>query len=130
MSKQVPVGLERIIYRAATDPGFLAALLRDREAAVTPMGLRASERALLRAVPEAQLRAAVAGVDVSEDNLARRVFLGAVAASAATVAAASTLGCGDDVSKGIRPDMPSDGGKDTVEVKEAAPAPTGIRPGG
>ncbi len=56
-----------------------------------------------------------------------------MAASATTVAAAATLGCGDDVSKGIRPDMPQstqDGGSDTVEVKESGPAPTGIRPGG
>ena len=134
MGKQVPVGMERILYLAATDASFFQALLQDREAATATLGLRPSERAVLLAVPENQLRAAILGVDVSAGNLARRAFMGAVAASAATVAAATTLGCGDDVSKGIRPDMPPSardgGGKDTVEVKETGPAPTGIRPGG
>ena len=133
MGKHVPVGMERIIYLAATDPGFYQALMDDRVAAAKGMGLRASERAVLFTVPVAQLRAAIEGVDASESNVARRAFLGAVAASATTVAAAATLGCGDDVSKGIRPDMPppsKDGGPDTVEVKESGPAPTGIRPGG
>ena len=132
MGKQVPVGMERIIYLAATEPGFHEALMADREAATEGLGLRASERAVLLAVPTAQLQAAIEGVDVSEPNVARRAFLGAVAASAATVAATATLSCGDDTSKGIRPDMPpqKDGGADTVKVKESGPAPTGIRPGG
>ena len=137
MSKQIPVGMERVLYLAATDRAFFAALFADRAAAVEAYGmvLRDTERSMLESIPVAQLRSAIAGLDSSPKNLRRRTFMAAVAASAATVAAAGTLGCGDDdVSKGIRPDMPqqnSDGRSDTVEVKnDGGPAPTGIRPGG
>ena len=91
----VPVGVERVLYTAATDPEFKVALLRDRHAAARARGLRLrpSEEAMLRLAPAAQLEGAIARLDTSPRNVQRRTFMAAVAASAAAMAAAA---CGDD----------------------------------
>jgi hypothetical protein len=132
----VPVGMERVIYAAAVDPAFCEALLRDREAAVRERGftLRDSELAMLRAVPEAHLRAAVESVDPSAQNLERRSFLRVVAAGAITLAAGDT-GCGgaDTGTRpggdaGVRPDTAGIR-PDAVPVDAPPPQPAGIRPG-
>ena len=106
---RVPVGMERVLYLAATDQAFRQELEADPEGAIAARGLtlRPSELAMLRAVPLEQLLRSVGHVDASPENLKRRSFLRAVAASAVTVAAADAIaGCSDeDVSKGIRPDM-------------------------
>ncbi len=148
MNRRVPVGVERVLYMAATDPAFREALMADRAGAVQRAGLplRDSELALLAAVPRPQLQAAIDGMDTTQTNVQRRTFMRVVAASAATVASATALGCSEDVATGIRPDMKDDtstqvdasddsgedaGASDTVK----APPPegmagTGIRPGG
>jgi len=148
MSRRVPVGVEKVLYLAATDEGFRQALMEDRARAVQQRGLslRDSELALLAAVPDPQLRVAIDGMDTTPRNVQRRTFMRVVAASAATVAAAEALGCSDDnVATGIRPDMGDDankiedageeagkdGVKDTVQApKTEGMAGTGIRPGG
>jgi len=116
----VPVGVERALFVAAGDPVFREALLRDRDAAVRERGmiLRDSEAALLRAAPAGQLEAFVDSLDVSPANIERRAFMGAVAASAAAMAAGAA-GCSDDDVKldskvgfdsaGVRDQMPTDG---------------------
>ncbi len=87
-------GIERAVYLAATDRAFRDALLKDRTAAVAERGIKLSDSELgvLRATPEAQLQAAIDGVDVSEDNLRRRSFLRAVAVSAAALSVGQPLG--------------------------------------
>ena len=143
MSRRLPVGVEKVLYLAATDEGFRQALMEDRARAVQQRGLslRDSERALLAAVPDQQLRVAIDGMDTTPRNVQRRTFMRVVAASAATVAAAEALGCSDDATAGIRPDMGDDankiedagkdGVKDTVQApKTEGMAGTGIRPGG
>lgn len=142
---EVPVGVERVLYLAASDPEFHAALFADRRAALVKRGcrLRPEEEAVLLAIPSEQLASTIAHVDVSATNVKRRGFLGAVAASAAALAAAEVFtSCG-----GERADDPTrkDGGtkdktsggasdlkpaSDRVTVHELGPAPTGIRPGG
>ena len=137
-----------MLYVAATDEDFREALMADRAGAVQSAGLtlRDSELALLAAVPEPQLQAAIDGMDTSTPNVQRRTFMRVVAASAATVASATALGCSDDVATGIRPDMGDDansqadagedasedtGAKDTVKAPQPeGMAGTGIRPGG
>ena len=158
---RIPVGVERVLFLAATDPAFHRALAHDPEAAVTARGLplRESELAMLKAVPLKMLLASVKQVDPSPENLQRRTFLRAVAASAMTVAAADALaGCKDTdkdqagvpanrdyltdlprdagvdsdvgMKAGIPPDMPATL-KDTLPAPDTVgPAPTGIRPGG
>jgi len=118
-TQSVPVGVERVLFTAATDSAFREALLADRTRALEARGidLEASELALFERIPASQLEAAIGAIDTSPANLRRRVFLGAVAAGAAAVA---LEGCGDDSTvKGIRPDDGS--------VADY-PAATGIRP--
>jgi len=154
----VPAGVEKILYLAATDRRFHQALLQDRAAAVAASGieLKASELAMLRAAPAAQLEATIAALDVTPENLGRRRFMQAVAVSAVTLAAADALsGCGDDDGKvpadsstffdsgGIRPDAGTDTATDiTTDTSGGSPdagisadMPSGfdsggIRPGG
>jgi hypothetical protein len=106
-AQQVPVGLEKVLLLASTDTRFRDQLLRDRDAAASARGLalRASERAVLRSIPEERLLAAIEGIDASPANLRRRRFMGAVAASAAAVVAAEAFGgCDSGAVDGIRPD--------------------------
>lgn len=116
MKKNVPVGVEQVLFSAAQDPEFCQALLDgDRAAAVRQRGLelQPSELKLLAAVPAAQLRASINSMDVSPAAQQRRSFLRAVAAGAVVVTAAEALaGCGDDVETGIRPDFPYAGQPD------------------
>lgn len=149
MSKRVSVGMERVIYMAAMEPEFRGALLAegaDRGDVVAARGLemKASELAMLRSVSGEALRANIHGLDTSGDNLERRTFLRAVAASAVAAGAVGAMGCSDDddkpgvdqgvvpqdqgASRGISPDMPAADTK--VKVPDQGPAPTGIRPGG
>jgi hypothetical protein len=146
----VPVGLEKILYLAAVDAEFRAALLEDREAALQARGLelRPSELSMLRLAPREQLEASIAGLDTSPGSLERRGFMRAVAATAATVVASSALGGCETVEKtaGIRPsdvrvERPSDytairgiepdgktDAKTDVQISVDAPMPAGIRP--
>jgi hypothetical protein len=124
----LPVGVEKVLYTAATDRAFREAFLADRVGAIASRGLelRDSELALLKVVPEAQLLAIIDGMDTSPENLERRGFLKTVAVTTATVIAAETLlACDSGDNTGIRPDMPpkpQDGGMiDTA-------ASRGIRP--
>lgn len=135
----IHVGVEKVLYTAAVDPEFRRALLADRAAAVEAQGfaLLDSELAMLRAVPEAQLLASIDGMDLSDDNLQRRTFLRAVAASAATVIVGESVAGCDMADDGSRPDdiglKPDAGpGKDSIAVDahDMGSAANGIRPGG
>jgi len=149
-SAYVPVGLEKVLYLAASDPLFKEELLKDRTMAAQARGLklRHSEQAVLQSTPEAQLLAIINSLDVSSDNVGRRGFLRSVAASTAAVAAGANLGaCGDDSDKndqgvkadvhvgldagGIQPDTSylKDGAgfDDTVKV-DIAPPVDGVQP--
>jgi hypothetical protein len=90
----VPVGIEKILYRAAGDVEFRKELLGDRERAVAASGmtLRESERAVLRAVPDDALAAMIDRVPLA--NPKRRRFMNAVAAAVTSLAAGTAaMGC-------------------------------------
>jgi len=132
--KDVPMGLESVIYAAAVDGAFCRALLEDPLAAVEQrqMALRSSETAMLRAIPRAQLQASIDAVDTAPDNLRRRTFLRAVAAGALTLSAAEALqGCSSTGDTGSRPYPYDKGNPDQgmdSKASDLGPAPTGIRP--
>jgi len=140
---RVPVGMEKVLFAAASDQHFMEELFEDREAAVEARGfrLRDSEMAMLRMIPDEHLRSAINGLDTSDRNLERRNFMRAVAATAVTVAAADALsGCSDDSDKDSGPSpkdsgppdqRPPDQGGNTVDSStlDLGPAPVGIRPG-
>ncbi len=129
----VAVGLEKVLYLAAIDPAFRAALLADREAALVARGLelQASELAMLRLATPAGLAASIDALDTSEASLERRRFMRAVA-GAVTLAAGSVLsGCGEDKTQGIRPDGPEvfeSGGIRPGDLEPELHAAGGIRP--
>ncbi len=95
---QIPVGVERAMVLAAREEGFLADLLARRDLAVRERGLRlrGAEAAMLRLASEEQLRALIRGLDLSPDNLQRRTFLQAVAATTLVAAGVGAAGCSDD----------------------------------
>jgi len=134
--QNVPVGMERLLWAAATDAAFREVLLRDRDAAAVARGfaLRPSEVTMLRLAPREQLTAAIDGLDTSSASLERRTFMRAVAASVVTLAAGDALsGCGDEGAKvdtwrgmesgGIRPDdLPRPGADAGVRIDAPPPA--------
>lgn len=155
MGNEVKIGVERVLYTAATDHQFRQALLAHRESALSARGMELSstERAMLLGVTDEQLLANIEKMDVSPKNHQRRAFMRVVAAGAMTVAAADALAaCGGEDNTGIRPDFPDQGvpdaeapdqGTDTAgpdATKDAAKSPDkawldvktswGSRPGG
>lgn len=102
-TREVPVGVERALYLAATDPSFRGALERDRDRALSERGIRLqpSERAVLGNVSDAALASMIDSIRVPDHR--RRKFIKAVAA--VSVGAAGLVyveGC-DMAEDGIRP---------------------------
>jgi len=130
----VPVGLEQLLYTAASDPEIRAELIRDRAAAAERRGLdlTASERSVLGIAPDDQLEAMIDRIDTSEQNLKKRKFMRAVAATAVTLAAGTGLAAGGctDRKPGPETDAPFQGAaeKVDVEVDIQQTAPGGARP--
>ena len=91
--QSVPVGLEQVLFAAATDRDFREDLLASRASAVERRGfaLVDSERAVLSAAPSGQLERMIDRLDTSKDNLERREFMRAVAATMVSLAAGTAL---------------------------------------
>jgi hypothetical protein len=110
----VPTGIQRLLRLASVDPAFRAELLarRDEVAAVAAVELTASERAIVRAAPEAQLAAMIATLPPPASD--RREFLREAAASAVVLLGGAALGGACDratrrdaaVTGGAAPDVP------------------------
>jgi hypothetical protein len=100
----VTVGVERVLYEAATDVDFRQRLIADRERALAERGLALgpSEQAVLATVPDAVLGAMIDAIHVPEHK--RRRFMKAVAAVSAGAAGLVLVpGC-PAADKGVRPD--------------------------
>jgi hypothetical protein len=105
-------GIERVLYRAAGDPAFRAALLADRRRAVAGLGMDPDELAVLDTVPVATLAASIDALQPAREE--RRSFMKAVAAlSATTVGVIELAGCHEETSTGVRPD---DAGETSVRA--------------
>jgi len=113
----LPSGLQELLRRAAEDEGLRRDLLarRDQAAAAAGVDLGPSERAVLRAVPAAQLAQMIAGLADSPLALERREFLQGAGAAAVVLLGGAALGAAalapDDAyatpphpPAGIRPD--------------------------
>ena len=98
---RVPIGIEKVLYRAAADTLFRESLFRDRKGAVDEAGFRLmeSELAILRSVPDSVLTTMIEKIDLKKHG--KRKFMRAVGtcALAATTAAAGA-GCPVDDSEG------------------------------
>jgi hypothetical protein len=122
----IPTGIQRLVRRAAVDEAFRRALLESPVAvAATDPELTPRERAVLAAVPPAQLAAMVAAVRPAA-GVDRRAFVRASSSvlllGGVALTACPTLTCG-----GIGPDVPpsdsgaGDGGAPDDGPPDAAP---------
>jgi len=141
----VPMGIERVLRKAAADQRFRARLMSDRAAAIGRSGLELSnsERAILLAIPAAHLEAMIA--ELAPSSPARRGLFRRLAAAAGIalfgVASLSDSGCawrgrtaGESMdmprTKGISPDMPrSQGIRPDRPPSEPASRTRGTPPG-
>jgi hypothetical protein len=104
----IPIGLEKVLARAAGDPAFRRRLFEDRHAALAHLGweLVPSEAIILGSVPDGVLATLIDRIDLKQH--ARRRFLKGIATAAfATAAMTSGVACtheGDVATKGIAPD--------------------------
>jgi hypothetical protein len=136
-AQEVPIGVEKVLYLAATDAEFHGALLSDRGQALArgDLALSGAERAILESVPDEQLREMVGRIDPEAHG--RRKFIRKVAAAAIGLAATTAVveSCGEeDKVTGIFPDVPEedmDGGEDAdggdKEEGDGSPAVRGTR---
>jgi hypothetical protein len=131
----VTVGFEQVLFIAAQEPAFLAALLRDRNEAIEKRGLRltAAEQSVLFAVSDAQLRKMVERIDVSKATLKQGSFMQKVATTVVTLAAGTTLVACDSprpvVSKGISPEYQVTPSPPVVDPDDPL-APADLKPPG
>jgi hypothetical protein len=94
---RVPIGIEKVLYLAASDAKFRSALLADRAAAVARSGVKLNdiERATLLGVPGPALEAMIARI--SPQRHGKRSFMRTVAAATVSLAAGvAAAGCNQD----------------------------------
>ncbi len=127
----IPIGIEKLLARAAGDLRFRKALLADRYLAVEAQGfaLVDSERAILESVSDAVLGTLIGRIDLKR-HAKRRFMKGVAAAAFATVAMTTNVACteeeeGGSAVKGILPDVEV---TDVVEIDEKASVDMGIFP--
>jgi outer membrane biosynthesis protein TonB len=89
---KIPVGIEKVLYLAATDAGFREALFADRAEALGRPGvnLLPDEAAVLKCIPDDRLEMMIAQIDPSAHG---KRFMQKVAACAVALAA-TTAGAG------------------------------------
>ncbi len=107
---RVPAGIDYLLSLGARDPKFRERLLKDPLAAARRAGLRLtdSERAILSALPDEQLRAVID--NATPPRTARRSFLQRAALWMAGLFGGVTMttmtGCAAPTPKGAAPDVP------------------------
>lgn len=114
----IPIGIEKLLTRAAGDAAFRKALMADRYLAVEAQGfvLADSERAILESVSDAVLGTLIGRIDLKR-HAKRRFMKGVAAAAFATAAMTTNVACNalESQSAGIGPDVVQDA-VDTSEV--------------
>jgi hypothetical protein len=88
----LPAGLQALLSQAARDEKLRRDLLARRDAAAGDVALTPSERAVLRAVPEAQLRQMIAAVTALPPPPDRRDFLRQAGSAAVVLLGGAALG--------------------------------------
>jgi hypothetical protein len=99
----LPTGIQRLLRLASVDQAFARELCarRDGMASVAAVELNASERAILRAIPEAQLASMIATLPPPAPD--RRDFLRESAASAVVLLGGAALTACDRVQRSLMP---------------------------
>jgi len=94
---RIPIGIEKVLCKAAVDPVFRVALFDDREQALARQGdeLTEEEREILKSIPSENLASMVERIDPRK-HTKRRFMKGVMAATlAAMTAGAAPLACDD-----------------------------------
>jgi hypothetical protein len=106
----IPTGIQELLRLAAVDPVFRRELLarRDELAPIAAIALTSSERAILRAVPAAQLQAMIANLPPPAPD--RRGFLREAAASAAVLLGGAAVVASEACRRPERREMEREGG--------------------
>ena len=117
---RIPIGVEKVLYRAAADRVFREQLLMGRAEALPGTGLEVSgaEAMILRSVSDDALRTMIEAIDVKRHRK-RRFFRGIAAASLAATTALGTASCGEEemaVAGGAAPDWPDAAGDSISDV--------------
>jgi hypothetical protein len=102
---KIPIGIEKVLARAAGDDGFRKALLADRKGALEAAGylMIDSELELLTGIPDALLNGMIRRIDLKEHG--KRKFLRGVTAAVFSAAALTALPeCEMGGSGGMNPD--------------------------
>ncbi len=127
--QRISIGLERVLYLAATQRTFRNVLGCDRKEALRSWGidLTPSEQALLDSIPDDTLQTMIDAVRPADTK--RRRFMQAVAAASAASVGVVEIACDTPAATGVRPDydadvdaeVPTDGGTDAVPTGDASP---------
>jgi hypothetical protein len=114
---RVPIGIEKVLYLAASNEPFRTRLFEDRGEALAAARVRLTEveKRTLLGVPRASLEAMIARI--SPERHGRRKFMKTVAAATVTLAASvGTEACIEAQPAGIRSDIPD---HDVAETTDA-----------
>jgi len=104
----IPAGIEKMLYKAAVDRDFRAALLDDRMGTVRAHGLRLTEveRTMLETIPDARLELIIDRVQ--PERRGKRRFMRAVASAVVTLATGTAVVACDESVKGATAGIPPD----------------------
>lgn len=119
---RVPIGIEKVLVRAAANETFRKRLLDERETTLASLAgeLSPTELQVLKSIPDGILEGMIRNIDLKKHGK-RRFMKGVVAAALLTTAATGVLGCevSEDHSKGISPDELEDTVVETVVAPDA-----------
>ena len=115
---KIPIGIEKVLVKAASDPVFRQALLDNRESALQELGtdLSDAEFEILKSIPNDSLLTMVSHVDLKKH--ARRKFMKGVMTAAFVAASAATMAeCSRNMVQGAQADDPPKKAA-TIEAQE------------
>ena len=108
---KIPIGIEKVLCKAAVDPVFRASLYENRKEALKALGgeLSEAEAAILMSIPVESMETMVARIDPPKHT--RRSFMkGVMAATLAAASAAALADCSslEPSTMGVGADVPPD----------------------
>jgi hypothetical protein len=108
---RVPIGIEKVLVRAAADEAFRDGLLGRRKETLDNLGedLTATERSVLSTIPDDSLNQMIANIDLRRHSR-KRFMKGVLTAALITSAATATIIGNECCSTGATGDWPEDVG--------------------
>jgi len=105
---KIPIGIEKVLCRAAVDPAFRASLFDNRDAALDGLGgeLSEAEADILKSIPAQSLETMIARIDPKK-HAGRRFMKGVMAATLVTAALTTSIDCLETRTKGATADDPT-----------------------